>query len=156
MLRFQTGARFCQSRIHFTLCTINFEMYYYDPLFMNISNYIHDAFQEICEIVTDVRSIIEKADYKKRRITCSKKRNFQLPITETQKSIHQKIERRNAVRVKVYILQMSISQSDTYDPCYSHGKFIEDKFNDFPLTLKELFMREHEPPKFKYRQFFQW
>ena len=36
------------------------------------------------------------------------------------------------------------SKSNTYDSCCSHGKFVEDKFNDFPLTLKELLMREHE------------
>ena len=31
-----------------------------------------------------------------------------------------------------------------YDSCCSHGKFVEDKFNDFSLTLKELIMHEHE------------
>ena len=31
-----------------------------------------------------------------------------------------------------------------YDSCCSHGKFVEDKFNNFPLTLKELPMREHK------------
>ena len=45
------------------------------------------------------------------------------------------------------------SQSNTYDSCCSHGKFVEDKFNYFPLTLKELIMREHESPKFKYSFF---
>ena len=56
------------------------------------------------------KSDVEKVDYKKRRITYNKKRNFWLPITETEKNIHWQIEIRNVVRVKVYILQMSISQ----------------------------------------------
>ena len=30
------------------------------------------------------------------------------------------------------------SKSNTYDSCCSHGKFVEDKFNNFPLTLKGL------------------
>jgi len=46
------------------------------------------------------------------------------------------------------------SKSNTYDSCCSHGKFVEDKFNHFPLILKELFMRERESPKLKYRQLF--
>ena len=42
------------------------------------------------------KSDVEKADYKKRHTTYNKKRNFQLPITETQKSIHWEIEVRNS------------------------------------------------------------
>ena len=46
------------------------------------------------------------------------------------------------------------SRSNMYASRCSHGKFIEDRFNDFSLMLKELFMREHESPKFKYRHGF--
>ena len=50
------------------------------------------------------KSDVEKVDYKKRRITYNKKRNFWLPITETEKYIHWQIEIRNVVRVKVFHL----------------------------------------------------
>ena len=45
----------------FTLCAINFEaleIYYYDSLFMNFSNYVYDACQEIWEIVAGVHSML--------------------------------------------------------------------------------------------------
>ena len=89
------------------------------------------------------KSDVEKADYKKRHTTYNKKRNFQLPITETQKSIHQKIEKECSACKSLHFADEYKSKSNTYDSCCSHGKFVEDKFNAFPLTLKELFMREH-------------
>ena len=65
--RFSTDVGFCLFQFSikvestFTLCAINFEaleIYYYDSLFMNFSNYVYDACQEIWEIVAGVHSML--------------------------------------------------------------------------------------------------
>ena len=71
MLPFPTDARFSlsqfsikvESTLRYVRLTSKLSKYITTTLFMNISNYAYDAFQEICEIVTGVHSmLITKSD----------------------------------------------------------------------------------------------